>query len=377
MTDSCELAVDAIKAIYDYWRVDEDRVQWVGDPSAATIFQGGYGFDWWPGDFKVRLRIERPHPDTDFPAYRLSLRTDFLCEVDVTHPKFKENLSNLYWLAPTFAMCAHPTTPAQIVGEYVSLGEPGLDLTSSKVWLASTAYVYEGTKKWLPRFFADLGILQLTLSHFGADATTRLLGGKADRSTPPGRGSPTSLTNILKVEKLEIVPHGEQPSKWLGSAEFAEIIDKRGRGDSGFGRVYDGGLAIEVPFGGTTATVRLDAYLQHARLGNGLWVALSVPYLADLESLNVLTIELNYLEDRAWSTFGMPLTGNWFAVGEDVQGTRSFRLTFGHFVPNVLYQRGLAEVLVVDAMSRARWCREILLPELADLPTRRILDNRT
>jgi hypothetical protein len=92
MTDG-GLAIDAIKTIYDSWRVNADRAQWVGDPSAAGLLREGYGFDWWPGDFKVKVRVVGPHPELDRPVFQLSVQTDFLCNVDVTTAKFKRILS--------------------------------------------------------------------------------------------------------------------------------------------------------------------------------------------------------------------------------------------------------------------------------------------
>jgi hypothetical protein len=87
MTNSQELAIGAIRTIYDLWKIDTDCVHWVGDTSAKTILSEGYGFYWWPGDFKVEVRVSGPHPEIDYPLYRLSVRTDFLCDVDVTTVK--------------------------------------------------------------------------------------------------------------------------------------------------------------------------------------------------------------------------------------------------------------------------------------------------
>ena len=67
MTDSTKLAVDAIKTMHDIWKVDPERVQWVGDPSAFV--HEFYGFDWWPADFKVEVRVYGPHPELERPRF--------------------------------------------------------------------------------------------------------------------------------------------------------------------------------------------------------------------------------------------------------------------------------------------------------------------
>jgi hypothetical protein len=97
------------------------------------------------------------------------------------------------------------------LAKYGSPGDLGLNLKSSHVWLASAAYIHEGTKDWLPVIFSGFCTLQLSCAQFGAEAVAGFLGGRADRSTPPGQAWPTSLNGILKVQKFEIVPNGEQP----------------------------------------------------------------------------------------------------------------------------------------------------------------------
>src|ERR1700760_4474225 len=87
------LPAEVIQAIYDLWGVDANRVQWMGDTSASSLLAEGYGFDWWPGNFKVRVRVNGPHPELDFELYRLSVQTDFLCDVDTTAPAFQQNIS--------------------------------------------------------------------------------------------------------------------------------------------------------------------------------------------------------------------------------------------------------------------------------------------
>jgi hypothetical protein len=83
VSDSSELAVDAINKIYDQWMVDPDCSLWVGDTSPGTILHEGFGFNWWPGDFKVEVRVTGPRPElAQEPIYRLTVRTDFLRDAD-------------------------------------------------------------------------------------------------------------------------------------------------------------------------------------------------------------------------------------------------------------------------------------------------------
>jgi hypothetical protein len=377
MTDG-GVAVDAVKTIYDTWRVDADRAQWVGDPSAGGLLREGYGFDWWPGDFKVKVRVSGPHPELDRPVFHLSVQTDFLCNVDVTTAEFKRIVSGFNQGASTFAICAHPTILPKALAKYGSLSDLGLDLKSSPVWLASAAYIHEGTEDWLPRVFGGFCTLQLSYAQFGAEAAAGFLGGRADRSRPSGRASPTSLNSILKVEKFEIVPNGEQPNKWIGTGEFEEIIVNWGYSDFGYGEAFAGGLSIETPFGHTTAVILLRTDIQHPDLGNGLFVILKLPYLHDLASIHALAIEMNYIENRIWSKPGMQFVGNWSAEqwGGAAPGQPDFGPVFNIFIPNLFYGYGLAEILVMDAMARAKMFREILAPDVIDLPMEEIHNRR-
>jgi hypothetical protein len=145
-SDSAELAVDAINTIYNMWMADRHCAIWIGDTSASTILHEGFGFNWWPGDFKVAVRVTGPHPEiAPESTYRLSVRTDFLRDVDVTSPEFARIISHLNRLTPTFAINAHPAK-YESLAKHEPLREFWLDLKSSKVWLASTAYLHAGVK---------------------------------------------------------------------------------------------------------------------------------------------------------------------------------------------------------------------------------------
>ncbi|MDB5513904.1 MAG: hypothetical protein JWQ17_662 [Tardiphaga sp.] len=373
MTDSTKLAIDAINRIHDLWMVDKDCVQWVGDASASTLQHQGFGFNWWPGDFKVELRVTGPHPELGpEPNYRLTVRTDFLRDADVTRPNFGQYLSHLNKLTPAFAICAHPATDAENLAKYEPLREFRLDLKSSKVWLASTANLHEGVEQWLPHAFGVLAILQPVEAQFRAATMAPLLGGKPDHSRPPTGETPAAMDNLIGVEQAMLEPHGQQACRWVGTGEFEAIIAKWGQSDHGFGLADYMGLTMETPFGNETAMISLRTDRPHPRLGNGLTVILSLPHTAD-ESTHALTNRLNYLEDRLLSKFSTPLIGSWHAV--ELTGS-GFSPEFNFFVPNVLYFPDLAENLVLYAMARAKWAREILRPGAVDLPMYEILEKR-
>jgi hypothetical protein len=151
----------------------------VGDKVSSDEF---YGFDWWPGDFKVAVRIFGPHPELSTPVYKLSVGCDFLTDVDVSAPSFLNNLSLRNRFSPTFSLVSPPKEAAE-----EAIERYGVDPGPLKVSLESTAYLHEGTSGWLPRFFAGETILQPIESQVRAVLDAGLFGGQPDRSRMPRR----------------------------------------------------------------------------------------------------------------------------------------------------------------------------------------------
>jgi hypothetical protein len=357
------LAVNAIRTIYDLWQVDSDCVEWAGHAAADTIFKIGYGFDWWPGDFKVQVRVSGPHPEIDEPVYRLSVRTDYLRNVNLSAPELAKKLSSLNRVSPTFAVCTHPARDSHLSAS-LSATDTASDSELGKIWLTSTVYLDEPTKDWLPRSFGRFAVLQ------PIEAQTRLeascFSGTADHSAPT-RKPPAAIADILGVELL-IADKGQQESEWIGTGEFKEIIDRWGNTVDTIGRAHEFGLFVETPFVSHTALVQLSTNAPHPRLGKGLLATLVVPFFSDLESAEMFCVALNYAEHRLWTKAGFPLLGNWCAEQmEDRHGAGGrFAPTFSCFIPNLLYQRRLAEHLVLHLLMRARWVRHTWLPDAAD-----------
>ena len=72
------------------------------------------------------------------------------------------------------------------------------------------------------------------------------------------------------------------------------------------------------------------------------------------------SLGLNYLESLIWQKLGMPLIGNWCAnkVFEAQGAEHNFGPSFSCFIPNLFYQPGIAENLLLYAMCRARCVRQ-------------------
>ena len=306
----------------------------------------------------MRVRVHGPHPEIDQPTYRLSVQTDFLCDVDVTTQSFVNRISLFNRFSPTFAICTYPSDVDQLIGKFALTDE--LDLKATRVWLASTAYLNDSNKDWVPRFFAGLTIMQPIEAQNGSENMGRMLGGISDRSTPTGHKLQTNLDEILNIQTTVIEPEGQKPNRWIGTGEFEEIIDKWGHSNNGFGFADKTGLIFEIPFGAETAILTLKTDQSHPRLGNGLFALLKIPLLSDEKDAAEFSLGLNYLESLIWQKLGMPLIGNWCAnkVFEAQGAEHNFGPSFSCFIPNLFYQPGIAENLLLYAMCRARCVRQ-------------------
>ena len=355
-----EIAANAIKEIYQLWQVDANRAQWVGDKPSSTE---PYGFDWWPGDFKVAVRIFGPHPELGSPLYRLSTRSEHVLNVNVGDPSVLETLSVLNRFAPTFSFVSLPKEIAAKYGENPKL---------SKVYLESVAYLHEGISGWLPKFFAGQTILQPIESQVRAASHAELLRGQPDRSKRPNSNLKLVLDDMLGVG-ADYAFRGRAQSKWIGTGEFEEIIDKWGRSDSAFGTADETGLTIETPFGDDSALLTLKTNQPHPHLGNGLQ---KIPHRVGNEKAISDANWLNYLESSTWTSKRMPFAGSW-TTDTGRTGEPELRcVAYSSFIPNFIYFTGVAENLVLWGIARTRWVREILCPDVVDLPMYEILSRR-
>jgi hypothetical protein len=371
VSESSAIPLNAIKTIREIWQVDSNGVlEWVGDTAADTILKFGYGFDWWPGDFKVEVRVSGPHPEIEEPVYRLSVRTNFLRDVDVTTPKFASTLSDLNRFVSGAAICAFPKSMLEPVREH------GLDLKSSDVWLSSTAYLHEATEAWLPQLFARWTILQPIEAQFRAHYSGTVLGGTKHCSRPL-QGAPSIVDELSGVEET-YAEQGQQASPWMEPDEFQHIVDLWGRTEITTGLADERGLFIEKLFGNDTALATLSVDSPHPRLGHGLLARLTVPLFADCETTEAVCVDLNWTEDRLWSRAAIPLLGSWCA--ERVQNTdgsaNRFAPSFGLFLPRIICQPGIALYVAACLLNRAQWVRDAWMPDVVDGSLEEILARR-
>jgi hypothetical protein len=93
---------------------------------------------------------------------------------------------------------------------------------------------------------------------------------------------------------------------------------------------------------------------------------LRFPFSSDPDEAAEQANTLNVQEAQSW--LQVPLLGAWSADDGEI--------AYSGFVPNLLYQRGIVENIVIWNVGRVRWVRETLFPGMKDLPMHEILAER-
>lgn len=351
MIGGTDLGSRALKDIADLWLVN-----------SATSVWSENGFDWWPGDFCVSVRATRRQDDHVPETWCVSIRTDFLKDVPVHDERFVTlTAMTSQFFSSTYAWVYPPT---EIWAEH---GEKG---TRPRLWFSSSAYVTPAEIDWLPSFLARMSIMQPINAQMQASRMPEMLtGGVPDVSRPESLRH-TRFDEILEIAAQVYVPMGRQPNRWIGSEEFSEIADNWGRSNLCFGNGDAHGLTLEATIGEDTALIRLRTSEEHPQLGHGLLGTLQLPYFALDKTINEQCAFLNSMESL-WTD--IPQFGCWhpYKSRGDQEG-----LAFSSFVPNALYQPGIATHAALWMLQRVGWVHDLMWPDLEDKPIEQILKSR-
>jgi len=345
-----DIGSQAVRQIHELWQIDEDRCVWHEN-----------GFDWWPGNFRQSIRVSEPQERDGLTAYRLFAKTDFLKGVSDDMQITKLMLDAVSRFAPSYAMRSVPT----------DFFENGDEDEKHKISLVSTCYVNDESFGYLPSFFGRMAIMQPINSQIQAAGLSESFGGEADMSLPPGANEQLPPDEMLEIIASLYVPEGQKSSRWQGSDEFESIAENFGRSDMCFGSGDPGGLTLETPFGNDSFLIRLFTDQKHPQLGNGLLATLQVPYFPERAEAERAVVHFNFLESISFTFF--PIFGGWqlHETGDECVGP-----AFSSFVPNILYQPGLATNMALWMLGRARWIKDQFWPEVEDRTMQEIMETR-
>jgi hypothetical protein len=163
---------------------------------------------------------------------------------------------------------------------------------SANLSLFSSAYISEETASWLPRFVAQMAIMQPINAEIRSAQWPEIFG-SGTPAYAKGQKAPAN-DDILEVANVVYQPAGSRPSRWIGSDEFGRFATEYGRSDNCFGNGDPEGLTLETPFGSNSALIRLRTGDAHPQLKNGLLITVQIPFWSTLTGL------LPYLQHSFW-----------------------------------------------------------------------------
>lgn len=350
MNTQKDLGQEAIDQLMALWQVDDDRI-------ARTE----NGFDWWPSRFRVSVAALPLEKDAAEPVWRVSVRTAVLKGVDLADPERKTLVGQFGSLSPSYAWVY---TPREVLEKYEMEDDGTIEFQSS-------VYVRYDNVEWVPAFLGRMALLQAIDAHDRGELTARMLRAQLDTSGPSGAASADFVDDILGVAGSLYLPDGKKSSRWEGSDEFREIAERFGQSDLCYGNGGPEGLTLETPMGSTSALIWLRPNVPHPWLGNGLLATLQLPFGRD---------DTSTVDEAAWYNFfesvqstNIPQLGSWHSK-ELPRGGHSPAHSI--FVPNSLFQPGLATNLALWQVGRARWVRETFYPDMQDQTMAEILEAR-
>ena len=352
MSDKKTIGSRALEIIAEVWNAEKPRVRWGKD-----------GFAWWPGDFRVEVTMHKRMGGHVPETWLLEVRTSFLKDVPVEDPKFVQlAAAAARFSAPTFAW-VYPT--AEVWARH---GEAG---TLPRLWLSNTAYITPDNVEWLPRFAALMSIMQPINAQIQFEDMPTILGGGVPDKSRSDALVGLDLHETLWLADQMYMPIGKEANRWVGAGEFQSVVEQMGTTERSYGNADDGGLTIETSFGHDTALIRLRTEDAHPALGTGLLATLQIPIFSNPQEMADECAYLNLLETMAWTD--IPQLGCWHphTSRADQEGP-----AFTMFVPNALYQPGLAHYVAAWMIQRARWLREQRFPSMKDKSIDAILKER-
>jgi hypothetical protein len=77
-----------LQRIAEVWQIDSSRIRWTEASEHLSA-----GFDWWPGDFCVRVRAHKRREASEGMEFKVVIRTDFLKDVAIDTDRFEKMAS--------------------------------------------------------------------------------------------------------------------------------------------------------------------------------------------------------------------------------------------------------------------------------------------
>lgn len=165
---------------------------------------------------------------------------------------------------------------------------------------------------------------------------------------------------MLNVVSAVFLPRGVDKSLFADRFEFETICEQTRRINAASLGADESGIAIEVPFGTSTALITLNAKEPNPRIGVGLGVFLQLPIFANFEACARLAGWLNRKEAD-----GDFLTQCWGAWSVKKHG-KSCTVARCGFIPNALHRAGLAMDVAAASVMKLKQANQLMNPGMTE-----------
>lgn len=215
MNNNSDRALQVLQRIAEVWHVDGKRIVW----SQETEWDAA-GFDWWPGDFCVRVRAHHPREQSGDAEFKISIRTDLLKDVAIDSERFEQMAA----LMSRF----HTSTYAWVYPPQAFWKKFEPSKSRPDLWFSSSGYISSDNIEWMPDLLANTSIIQPINAQIQARNIPDMLGSGAPDISRPEALRDEGLDDILEVIAEVFAPLGETPSRWEETGEFEVFAEKWG-----------------------------------------------------------------------------------------------------------------------------------------------------
>lgn len=224
----------------------------------------------------------------------------------------------------------------------------GVAGTKPQLWFGNTVYLTSENAYWLPRFLAEMSILQPIDARMAASMPKTLGGGVPNVSGPALLGR-SKQSDVLDETMATYCLRGNSPNRWIGTTEFEKMAAHWNKSDGCVCRGSRDEFTLEADIGGQPALIKLSTNQKHPKLGNGLRCDLMTPIFGNKKSIAERCAALN-LAETMWTS--IPQFGCWspLDLGDDEACAK-----FTSFIPNKLYGNGIASLTVSWFFERLLW----------------------
>jgi hypothetical protein len=283
------------------------------------------GFRWWPHQQAQSVWSEPAFDDGGLTVWRIHVRTDVL-------RGFRATDEHLEWLRDTFP-CGH--TFSGVVSE---------GRRRDQLWLAASAWVHEQSFEWVTDLLGWVVLVQAAEARGWASHAEACEVGVQAVSAHPLSGVREVPDETMQVVRQLIQPAGALPSPWAGE-ELPGLVEFINRPPCVLATGGPRGLTAEFPFGRDTSLLRVFPEDEHAVMGTGLRIELTVP-VPNVDTVGALDLNARELRHLVRA----PFLGGWHA------GDCGYVWT--GFYPNALQQDGFLTNLVLGTVARSKWVAE-------------------